>query len=407
MAIFKQDTFTEATPPVVLTSHTSNTGSGWAAGDSADFTIVASGQLQANSGHRGIALGNENPSASSYWVQCVGRTGSTEASNNFGVVARSGSSAYYIATCYVAFIDGQGNWTLERLNGGVSTHLQSSFTQGNPIAGFAPGTNYTLRMTITGSNPVNIVVSINGSNVTASGGYNDSSVDRVTAAGNVGLYYRGPGVSNAVIVSMTADNSTSASNNPPVVSTPIPDQGHSEGAVVSLNLSSYFSDPDPGDSLSYSITSGSLPTGLSLNSSTGVVSGTIQVGAATGSPYNITFRATDTAAAFVQDSIVWTVSTQSSPTISLLQSNNRHLVDAAGSPRASLTGIRYAVFNGHDVSTFTSPISGATGTNGATNASGEMTLTLSPASVSSGQNVTVLLRSSDGAYIGTCNVTVD
>ena len=407
MAIFKQDTFTEASPPVALTSHTSNTGNSWAAGDSSGFTIIASGQLQSNNGLRGLAIGNENPAASSYWVQCVGRTVSTETSNNIGVAVRCDGNGHSTATCYVAFIDGAGNWTLQKIVGGTRSDLQSSFTQGNPIAGFSVSTNYTLRLTVTGTNPVNLVFTIDGAEKTASGGYNDSAVDRITTAGNAGLYYRGPGVSNAIIVSMTADDSTAASNNPPVVSSPVPDQGHSEAAVVSLNLSSYFSDPDAGDSLTYSITSGSLPAGLSLNANTGVISGTIQVGAAASSPYNITLRATDTAAAYVEDAIVWTVSTQSSPTISFLQSNNRHLVDAAGSPRASLTGIRYAVFNGHDVSTFTAPISGATGTNGATNGSGELTLTLSPASVSSGQNVTALFRSSDGAYLGAYNVTVD
>ena len=65
--------------------------------------------------------------------------------------------------------------------------------------------------------------------------------------------------------------------------------------VVLYNILYSFSlsatDPD-GSSISYSIVSGTLPTGISLNSSTGVISGTPSVTAETGTS-NITFRATD------------------------------------------------------------------------------------------------------------------
>ena len=50
-----------------------------------------------------------------------------------------------------------------------------------------------------------------------------------------------------------------------------------------LNLSSYFADVDATDTRSYALTSGTLPTGLELNSTSGVISGTPSAEAASGS----------------------------------------------------------------------------------------------------------------------------
>jgi len=56
------------------------------------------------------------------------------------------------------------------------------------------------------------------------------------------------------------------------------------------------SDPDAGATLSYSLTSGSLPSGYTLNSSTGAITGTYSGGAVTNSTvYNFTVTATDNA----------------------------------------------------------------------------------------------------------------
>jgi len=61
---------------------------------------------------------------------------------------------------------------------------------------------------------------------------------------------------------------------------------------VSVTVSA--TDPDSGASVTYSVLSGALPSGLSLNSSTGVISGTApNVGSDT--TYNFTLRATDNA----------------------------------------------------------------------------------------------------------------
>ena len=67
-----------------------------------------------------------------------------------------------------------------------------------------------------------------------------------------------------------------------------------KGSAYSHSLSA--SDPDTSGSVTYSVASGSLPSGLSLNSSTGVISGTSSDNFGT---YSITIRATDAGGNYV------------------------------------------------------------------------------------------------------------
>jgi hypothetical protein len=62
----------------------------------------------------------------------------------------------------------------------------------------------------------------------------------------------------------------------------------------SVNITTFATDPDSSASISYSVFSGTLPSGLSLNTSTGAITGTApNVGSDT--TYNFTLRATDNA----------------------------------------------------------------------------------------------------------------
>lgn len=65
-----------------------------------------------------------------------------------------------------------------------------------------------------------------------------------------------------------------------------------EGDAVSTSLSA--SDPDSGATISYSVASGTLPSGLSLNSSTGAITGSAP-SVASDTTYNFTAAATDNA----------------------------------------------------------------------------------------------------------------
>lgn len=83
----------------------------------------------------------------------------------------------------------------------------------------------------------------------------------------------------------------------PTVSTPISDQSDLELQAVSLDVSGNFTDPDATDQLTYSIVSG-LPanSGLSIDSASGVISGTINQNDIDAAPLAVVVRATDQSA---------------------------------------------------------------------------------------------------------------
>jgi hypothetical protein len=88
---------------------------------------------------------------------------------------------------------------------------------------------------------------------------------------------------------------------PRVYMGPLANQSNGVGDTVSLQIPA--SDATSA-TLSYSATG--MPSGLTINSSTGIISGTIAVGADTGSPYAVTVTANDGTVS-VSQSFTWTV----------------------------------------------------------------------------------------------------
>ncbi len=108
---------------------------------------------------------------------------------------------------------------------------------------------------------------------------------------------------NGGTVTITVNVTITPVNNPPVVTNP-DSQSSAEGAVISLQI--VASDVDlPAQTLTYSATN--LPMGLSVNSATGLISGTIAYNAATTTPYNVTVTVSDGAAS-TPVSFTWSVS---------------------------------------------------------------------------------------------------
>ena len=130
-------------------------------------------------------------------------------------------------------------------------------------------------------------------------------------------------VSDGALTASTSFTWTvSDTNRPPVITSP-GDQSDVEGTAVTLAL--VANDPD-GDTLSYSATS--LPPGLSLDASTGNITGTVSVGAAAGSPYSVTASVSDgvlTASA----TFTWTVSETNQPPVIMSPGNQS---DTEGTP---------------------------------------------------------------------------
>ncbi len=90
-------------------------------------------------------------------------------------------------------------------------------------------------------------------------------------------------------------------------------QSTATGSAVSLQI--HATDSATGQTLTYSATG--LPTGLSINSSTGLISGT----ASTAGTFSVTVKATDTTGANGSASFTWTVSTAGGCTVTQLLGN--------------------------------------------------------------------------------------
>ena len=91
-------------------------------------------------------------------------------------------------------------------------------------------------------------------------------------------------------------------NREPTFDQDVPSQTNAEGNVVSLDAGA--TDPD-GDTLTYAATG--LPAGLSINTTTGLITGTIAFTAAAGSPYTVNVTVRDGATVDQTDTFGWTV----------------------------------------------------------------------------------------------------
>ena len=188
-----------------------------------------------------------------------------------------------------------------------------SFTPpANTFADVDAGDTLTWSATLTDGSALPDWLSFNSSTHAFTGtppsGTQDTTVSvRVTATDS----------SNASI-SDVFDIAIFATNTPPVLSTPIPDQNASEDAAFSYVVpANAFTDADVGDTLSYSATladGSSLPSWLSFNAATHTFSGTPangDVGAVT-----VRVTATDQTGAHVSDDFVITIAnTNDAPTL--------------------------------------------------------------------------------------------
>lgn len=181
---------------------------------------------------------------------------------------------------------------------------------------------------------------------------------------------------------------TTASTNPaPTFPGSISNIGGTAGtAITTVNVSSNFSDTD---TLTYSASPGgtSWPSGLSINSSTGVISGTPAANATT---TGCKVRATDTASQTVDSNafnfVIAAVVVHAAVT----------LTSDGTTPRASLTGLKWSWFDQITPDLFTAAPTDK-GSAGTTDASGNFSVVLSGTAKTVGQVGFLLISDSDGA----------
>ncbi len=94
-----------------------------------------------------------------------------------------------------------------------------------------------------------------------------------------------------------------ATNNAPVLVAQTPDQTGADGQTVSLDGAKPFRDPNTGDTFTYAASG--LPSGLTIDPNSGLVSGTIDPHASRNGPFTVTVTITDDKGAATSESFQW------------------------------------------------------------------------------------------------------
>jgi large repetitive protein len=152
-------------------------------------------------------------------------------------------------------------------------------------------------LTVLSANAANgtVVINANGT-ITYTPALNFNGTDTITYT-----ITDGQGGTSTATVTVTV----APVNDAPVVS-PLSPQNDVDAGVVSVPVAANFSDVD-GDTLTYA--AAGLPLGLSINATTGVISGTIDKNASqpNGGLYSVTVTASDGKGGTVSSTFVWTV----------------------------------------------------------------------------------------------------
>lgn len=194
-----------------------------------------------------------SPPSANYSVSVDIYVVSADTTSNAGVVARADTAT---ATGYMCRYRRGTGVQLFKFNGSITATQLGSTVAGD----FAVGSTTRLLLSCQGSS---IKVFKDGVEIISA---TDSSI---TAAGKAGLWLAGDGSSVGVHADVwRADSAVSFAGT-------VPTKTVNVGTVFSWGtppLSSYFSDGSAP--YTYAVQTGTLPTGLSLNSSTGVITGT-------------------------------------------------------------------------------------------------------------------------------------
>ncbi len=177
-------------------------------------------------------------------------------------------------------IDGGASWIVQSTP--TSMHLYGIQLQSDAVTGYAVGDGGVILSTTDGTNWGTEASPVTG---------NLRAVDfplNPTVGYAVGI---GPTIVKAV-----------AANSPPTFDQDLLDRTDPEGAIISVSAGATDADGDP---LTYSAID--LPTGLTINPSTGLIAATIDYTAAAGSPFATEVSVTDGNGGYATDTFTWTV----------------------------------------------------------------------------------------------------
>lgn len=358
------------------------TGVVWdAAGDNQAFTFITSQQSD-----------NLNRWEDIYWLAAPTSTKTGNVTVNFG----SGA----VDRCGVIVRHVTGHST-----SGTVTTAKSGGQMGNttPIS-LTPSTNVgdmvilstiyrnDAQYMIANSGQNNVVrIAINGITSRTMGGST-----KVGSAGTttVGWYSTEPSASVYDYASIASVIPTSTINNPPTFSGTIANINGTGGtAITPVDVHALFSDTD---ALTYSISPAGTawPSGLAINSSTGVISGTVATSTTTG----LRVRATDTASQTVDsNAFSVTISAPTSTVSSVTVSPSTAMVSGS----ATQTFTASVIGTNSPSQTVNWSMTGAGSINASTG------VYTAPAATSSAQTATITATSAqDGSKSGTATVTV-
>jgi large repetitive protein len=227
--------------------------------------------------------------------------------------SQGGTGGVYTATITVS--DGKGGTVTQTItlnvsnpapianNDTASTNEDTPVTI-SPLANDSDPDGDPLTITSAQAQNGTVVINANGTvTYTPNPGYNGTDTITYEISDGNG------GVKTATITVTVADV-----NDVPTRSGTIANQTNLDSQAISLPVAGAFADPD-GDPLSYS--AAGLPAGLTINPTTGVISGTIDKGASqpNGGVYSITVTASDGRGGSVTQTFTWTV-TNPAPTAS-------------------------------------------------------------------------------------------
>ena len=221
--------------------------------------------------------------------------------------AASGFGGTGIHTVSVTVVDGAGGSATQSFTWTVTNPAP---TAGDDTFSTMPGTAVNGSVTANDADPDGdtLTWAVNGApshgSVTVNANGTFTYTPTVGYVGSDSFTYR---VTDAQGASTTATVTVTVANQPPVTVGTVANQTSNDYATVTLATAAQFNDPD-GQALTYSATG--LPSGLSINSTTGVISGTIASGASgsTGNhAFPIVVTAVDPHGASASQSFTWTV----------------------------------------------------------------------------------------------------